>query len=108
VAGEPALAALVALGAPPRPSLYLDATPERTPWIMADDLRRKGVVVVWSSADTRAVVPADIAARFPGLVADVPRAFERMVQGRLPLLRLGWGVVRPQADAARPPDAAKP
>jgi len=108
VAGEPAFAALVALGAPPRPSLYLDATPERTPWIMTDDLRRKGVVVVWSSTDTRAVVPADIAARFPGLVADVPRAFERMVQGRLPLLRLGWGVVRPQADAPRPPDAGKP
>jgi len=38
----------------------------------------------------------------------VPRAFERMVQGRLPLLRLGWGVVRPQADAPRPPDAGKP
>jgi hypothetical protein len=97
VAGEPRTAALVALGAPSRPSLYLDATPERTPWITADDVRRKGAVVVWPNDDTRAQVPADIATRFPGLIADVPRAFERGVQGRLPLLRIGWGVIRPQA-----------
>ena len=97
VAGEPRVAALVALGAPTRPSLYLDATPERTPWITADDVRRKGAVVVWPNDDTRPQVPADIATRFPGLIADVPRAFERGVQGRLPLLRIGWGVIRPQA-----------
>src|SRR3984893_8368660 len=109
VAGEPRTAALVALGAPTRPSLYLDATPERTPWITMDDVRRKGAVVVWPNDDTRAQVPADIATRFPGLVADVPRAFERAAQGRLPLLRIGWGVVRPQADAPKePPDAVKP
>ena len=108
VAGEPRTAALVALGAPVRPSLYLDATPERTPWITADDVRRKGAVVVWPNEDTRAQVPAEIAARFPGLIADVPRAFERGVQGRLPLLRIGWGVIRPQADATREaPDAAQ-
>jgi len=112
VAGEPRLAALVALGAPTRPSLYLDATPDRTPWITADDVRRKGAVVVWPNDDTRPQVPADIALRFPGLVADVPRAFERMVQGRLPLLRLGWGVVRPQSEAPsesrESPDTGKP
>jgi hypothetical protein len=105
VAGERRTAALVALGAPVRPSLYLDATPERTPWVTADDVRRKGVVVVWPNDDTRAQVPADIAMRFPGLVAEVPRAFERAIQGRLPLLRIGWGVIRPQTDAAKgPPD----
>jgi 4-amino-4-deoxy-L-arabinose transferase-like glycosyltransferase len=104
VAGEPGIAALVALGAPGRPSLYLDATPGRTPWVTAGDIRRKGAVVVWPSPDTRGQVPAAIAARFPALVADVPRAFERAVQGRLPLLRIGWGVIRPQADvpAAQP------
>jgi hypothetical protein len=99
VAGEPGTAALVALGAPVRPSLYLDAAPALTPWVTDDDIRRKGAVVVWPNADTRAEVPAAIAAHFPGLVADVPRAFEREVQGRLPLLRIGWGVIRPQADA---------
>jgi 4-amino-4-deoxy-L-arabinose transferase-like glycosyltransferase len=100
VAGDPGLAALVALGATVRPSLYLDASPGRSPWITVDDIRRKGAVVVWPSPDTRGEVPPAIAAHFPGLVADVPHAFEREIQGRLPLLRIGWGVIRPQADAA--------
>jgi hypothetical protein len=34
----------------------------------------------------------------------VPRAFERSVQGQLPLMRIGWGVIRPQGQAA--PSAA--
>jgi hypothetical protein len=105
VAGDPVTAALVALGAPARPTLYLDAAPRGTPWVTADDVRRKGAVVVWPNPDTRAEVPPAIAARFPGLVADVPRAFEREVQGRLSLLRIGWGVIRPQSvatGAARP------
>jgi hypothetical protein len=100
VAGDPDTAALVALGAPGRPSLYLDATPVRSSWLTADDISRKGVMVVWPNPDTRAEVPPAIAAHFPGLVADVPRAFEREVQGRLPLLRIGFGVIRPQVDAA--------
>jgi hypothetical protein len=107
VTGDPGTATLVALGAPGRPSLYLNASPGLTPWVTADDIRRKGAVVVWPNPDTRAEVPPAIAARFPGLVADVPRAFEREVQGRLPLLRIGWGVIRPQADAAGA-GAAKP
>jgi hypothetical protein len=28
----------------------------------------------------------------------VPRVFARSVQGRLPLIRIGWAVVRPQAE----------
>ena len=100
VAGETRTAALVALGSPTRPSLYFDAAPERTPWVSAADIARRGAVVVWSETTTRSVVPADIAARFPGLVAEVPRPFERMVQGRVPPLRIGWGVVRPQQQAA--------
>ena len=50
VAGDPRLAALVALGAPTRPSVYFDATPERSPWLTAADVRRrKGAIVVWPS-----------------------------------------------------------
>jgi hypothetical protein len=62
------------------------------------DIRAKGAVVVWLTADTNPTPPADIKARFPDLIPEVPQAFERRVQGRLPLLRLGWGVIRP-ADA---------
>lgn len=103
VTGDPATAALVALGAPGRPSLYLDAASGHTSAVSPDDVRRKGAIVVWPNPDTRVQVPPAIAARFPSLVADVPRAFERAVQGRLPLLRIGWGVIRPEAETT-PPD----
>ena len=100
VTGDPRLADLVALGAPSRPSVFFDADPARSPWISADDIRKKGAVVVWPMADTTPTPPPDIKAYFPDLVAEVPRAFERPVQGRLPTLWIGWGVIRPGTVAA--------
>ena len=98
VSGDPRLASLVALTAPARPSYYDAAAPARTPWVTPDDIRRKGAIIVWPASTTRGLPPADIAARFPGLVAEVPRAFEHAIQGRLPLARIGWGMIRPQGD----------
>jgi hypothetical protein len=95
VTGDPRTAALVALAAPSRPSIFSDADPSRTPWVTADDIRKKGAVVVWLAADTSPTPPPDIKIYFPDLVAEVPRTFDRPVQGRLPLLRIGWGVIRP-------------
>jgi hypothetical protein len=103
VAGEPRLAALVALAAPSRPHLFLDATPERTPWVTADDIKRQGAIVVWSSADTVGAPPAEIKARFPDLVPEVPQSFARTVQGRLPPFRVGWGMIRPRSTSPANP-----
>jgi hypothetical protein len=100
VTGDPRLAALVALAAPSRPSVFFDADPARSPWVSADDIRKKGAVVVWLTADTTPTPPPDIKAYFPDLVAEVPRAFDRPVQGRLPTLWIGWGVIRPGSVAA--------
>jgi hypothetical protein len=95
VAGDPQLAALVAMG-PSRPHLLLDAAPARTPWITLQTFNERGGVVVWRAADTSGAPPDDLAQRFPGLTPEVPRAFERLVNGRLPLLRIGWAIVRPK------------
>ena len=73
VAGDPRTAALVSLGSPSRPSLFLDATPERTPWVTFDDVRRKGAIVVWPTADTAGAPPPEIKERFPDLVPDATR-----------------------------------
>jgi hypothetical protein len=100
VTGDPHTAALVALAAPSRPSVFFDADPARSPWVTADDIRDKGAVVVWLTADTTPTPPPDIKAYFPDLVAEVPRAFDRPVQGRLPVLWIGWGVIRPGSVAA--------
>jgi len=96
VAGEPRSAALVALRAPTRPSLYFDGTPERSPWVSEAEFRRRGAVLVWPSPGPNVQVPPDIRARFPALVAQVPRGFERTVEGRLDPVLIGWGLLRPE------------
>jgi len=96
VTGDTQLASLISLDAG-RPHLLLDATPERTPWLTMEKFNQAGGVVVWRASDTSGTPPADIAGRFPGLVPEVPRAFEWLVNGRQPLLRIGWAIVRPKA-----------
>jgi hypothetical protein len=96
VTGDAQLAALISLDAG-RPHLFLDTAAERTPWLTLAKFNQTGGVVVWRASDTAGTPPADIAQRFPGLVPEVPRAFERLVVGRQPLLRIGWGIVRPKA-----------
>ena len=100
VTGDPRVAALIALAAPSRPSVYYDADPARSPWVTPDDIRQKGAVVVWLTSDTTPTPPPEIREHFPDLVPEVPRAFDRPVQGRLPTLRVGWGVIRPGSVAS--------
>ena len=95
VSGDAQLATLITLS-PARPHLFLAATPERTPWLNFTKFNQTGGVVVWRASDTAGTPPADIAQRFPGLVPEVPRAFEWLVNGRQPLLRIGWAIVRPK------------
>jgi 4-amino-4-deoxy-L-arabinose transferase-like glycosyltransferase len=104
VVGDARLGGLVAMASPQRPSLFIDASPQRAPWVTDADIRDKGAIVVWSLADAAATIPAHLRARFPDLVPEVPRTFERPIQGRLPLQRVGWGMIRPQG--APPPGAA--
>jgi hypothetical protein len=94
VAGDQRLASLIALSSPSRPRLFIDA--QTTPWVTQDEIQRRGVVVVWPAADTPGTPPPDINARFPNLVLEVPRTFERPLQGFAPPLRVGWAMIRPE------------
>ena len=100
VAGDAQLASLVALDRG-RPHLFLDATPQRTPWLTPAKFNETGGVVVWRASDTAGTPPPEIAQRFPGLAPEVPRAFEWLVNGRQPLLRIGWAIVRPASAAVK-------
>ena len=101
VAGDPEIAALVALDRRTRPSLLIDA-PVRSRWVGVADARAQGAVVVWPATDTPGTPPPHIRASFPNLVAEVPRVFERSIEGRLPPLRIGWAMIRPQAANTAP------
>ncbi|KWV56486.1 hypothetical protein AS156_04575 [Bradyrhizobium macuxiense] len=95
VAGDPEIASLIAM-AGRRPHLLLDATPERTPWLSIAKFDETGGVVVWRARDTAGTPPPEIGQRFPGLVPEVPRSFDRLVNGRQGVLRIGWAIVRPK------------
>jgi hypothetical protein len=96
VVGDVRTAGLVALASPDRPSLYVDASPELAPWLSDEAVRQKGAILTWTAIDAAGTPPAALKARFPDMVAEVPRSFDRSVQGRLPLLRIGWAVIRPR------------
>jgi hypothetical protein len=98
VGGDLRTAALVALGAPSRPSVFIDAAPQRSPWVTIDSLRAQGAVLLWPTTDTAGTPPPGMAERFPQLAPEVPRTFPRRVQGRLPLVRIGWAVIRPKTE----------
>jgi hypothetical protein len=95
VVGDQRTAGLVALTSPDRPSLFIDGSPERAPWLSETAVRQKGAVVLWTATDAAGTPPANLKERFPDMVTEVPRSFSRSVQGRLPLLRIGWAVIRP-------------
>jgi len=100
VSGDASTAALIALTAPGRPSVYFDADPARSPSITGEAIRQRGAVVVWPAAETTPEPPLAVRTHFPDLVAEVPQTFERPVRGRLPPLRIGWGMVRPASAPA--------
>lgn len=95
VTGDQQLAALIGMGAA-RPHLLNDAQPERTPWTTQAKFMETGGVVIWRATDTIGTPPADLVARFPGLVPEVPRAFDRLINGSRPVLRVGWAIIRPK------------
>jgi 4-amino-4-deoxy-L-arabinose transferase-like glycosyltransferase len=96
VVGDVRTAGLVAIGSPDRPSVYIDGSPALSPWLTDDAVREKGAVIVWTVAEFGTAPPAALKAPFPDMVAEVPRSFDRSVQGRLPILRIGWAIVRPR------------
>ena len=101
VTGDERIAPLVALGSASRPHVYFDWAPQRSPWASVADVQKQGGLLVWPAADNAGTPPADLKAQFPGMVPEVPRVFARSVQGLLPLIRLGWAVIRPQAAPQR-------
>jgi 4-amino-4-deoxy-L-arabinose transferase-like glycosyltransferase len=103
VVGSAQLAGVVALASPDRPRLFLPDSPQLTPWATEADIRKNGAIFVWPVQGGTAGPPASIQKLFPDLVAEVPQAFERPLQGRLPLYRVGWAMIRPQTAAAPPP-----
>lgn len=104
VAGDERLAALVAINSGKgrnRPHVFVDDKAGRP--VTRKAIAEGGAIVVWPASDNSAMVPPAIRAKFPDLVPEVPRIFDRRVQGRLPLFRVGWGMIRPAGQTGAAP-----
>jgi 4-amino-4-deoxy-L-arabinose transferase-like glycosyltransferase len=95
VAGDPAVAPLVAFAAPSRPSLLHGFLSQNLPQTTQKNVLDKGGVVIWLASDATGRPPHEIQQQFPDLAPEVPRTFPRRFQGRMPLTRIGWAVIRP-------------
>jgi hypothetical protein len=71
--------------------------------VSREELSDKGGIVVWRTTDSAGTPPSDLRTAFPDLVPEVPRVFERRVEGRLPQLRIGWAMIRPKAQTQAQP-----
>jgi 4-amino-4-deoxy-L-arabinose transferase-like glycosyltransferase len=98
VGGDRRLALLIASAARSRPAVLID-DPAFPKQVTDKDIAEQGAVIVWPAANNTGLPPADIRARFPDLAREVTQSFERTVQGRLPVLRIGWAMIRPAASA---------
>jgi 4-amino-4-deoxy-L-arabinose transferase-like glycosyltransferase len=96
VAGDPRLAALVSAASESRPRVFYIPQTGKPQLATRQDALEKGAVVLWPATDSVGTPPPEIKAQFPEIVPEVPRAFDRALPGRAPVLRVGWGVVRPQ------------
>lgn len=102
VAGDPRLAALVSAASASRPRVYHDLNSGKPLLATREEAAQKGAVVLWRASDRAGAPPPEIKAQFPEIVPEVPRAFDRVLPGRAPVLRIGWGVIRPQAATPAP------
>jgi 4-amino-4-deoxy-L-arabinose transferase-like glycosyltransferase len=96
VAGDPRLASLVSAASASRPRVYHASDSGKPQLATREEAAEKGAVVLWRATDSIGTPPSEIKAQFPEIVPEVPRAFDRALPGRAPVLRIGWGVIRPQ------------
>jgi 4-amino-4-deoxy-L-arabinose transferase-like glycosyltransferase len=102
VVGDAEIGPLIAMASSDRPGLLLADRPQFTPLVTDADVRAKGAILVWALSGSAPTPPPAISARFPDIVIEVPQSFERPVQGRLPLYRVGWAMLRPGGPSADP------
>uniref|UniRef100_E6VCR6 Glycosyltransferase RgtA/B/C/D-like domain-containing protein n=1 Tax=Rhodopseudomonas palustris (strain DX-1) TaxID=652103 RepID=E6VCR6_RHOPX len=108
VTGSTSEAGFVAAYASPRPSVFIDADPAKSPWITPQRLKQSGTLVVWSTdefARTDVLPPPYRAA-----LANTSPLFGTMLLplGGGKLKAYGWAMIAPEGVALTPPPAATP
>ena len=112
VAGHAWPAGNVAQYLPPqtggRPSVYIDADPDRAAWLDDAAVRSQGAVFVWEAESGQvletpaASPPADWSKRFPAMQVQPQTEIAVRRFGREFKVRVGWGILPPEPQAKTP------
>jgi hypothetical protein len=93
VASDGWLGGLIAMRADPRPSVWIDASYAKSPWITPEAVARDGALVVWRMKNGTSPPPA--LAQLPGLRFVGVKSFAWPETPGAPPLRIGFGVIAP-------------
>lgn len=96
VIGERVHAAQIAVMSTDRPRIFIDADAKRSPWIDDAEFRKKGGVVFWEIVGADNAPPKEYVAKLPAFAEEAPLRLPWVRGGGDPV-RLGWGIVPPQA-----------
>jgi 4-amino-4-deoxy-L-arabinose transferase-like glycosyltransferase len=97
VAADGWIAGLVAMDARPRPSVWIDASFEKSPWITPQRLARQGALLLWRVRGGSA--PPATLAHLPGARFLGVKSFAWPATPKAPPLRIGYAVIPPRAQA---------
>ncbi len=93
VAADGWLAGLVAMDTRPRPSVWIDASFVKAPWITSDRVSSEGALVLWRIRKNDG--PPDPLSRIPGLEVLGTKSFAWPAAPKAQPLRIGYGIVAP-------------
>ena len=91
-----------------RPSVYIDADPDRAAWLDDAAVRSQGAVFVWEAESGQvletpaASPPADWSKRFPAMQVQPQTEIAVRRFGREFKVRVGWGILPPEPQAKTP------
>ncbi len=93
VAADGWLGGLIAMGVAPRPSVWIDASFAKSPWVTPESLKRDGALVLWRITASKAPPPA-LAALQPLKIMGV-ESFGWPSTPKAQPLRIGYGILPP-------------
>ncbi|MBD8891990.1 glycosyltransferase family 39 protein [Roseibium litorale] len=94
VAGEMWSTANITLHGVDRPEMLLDGDPALSPWINVQDLRKRGLMLVWTGRDSLKA-PGHLARFYPDAEADGSQDFSFGRSAAIPPVTLNWKIVPP-------------
>lgn len=96
VAGYRTLVEHIAVYSTDHPIPYFAWSQTQSPWIDEQKIKRQGAVFVWFEKQASSTIPQEIAARFPGAIAQPVQTFQQETEAKLEKVRVGIAFLPPK------------